>query len=110
MTNTFDNYAKDYQITFAYYIKNADNDDYDFGPTHTIIINDCFTEHQAEEKFWQLCGQGYEGVCLFDTEEVYSTEAEVLMMEKQAIAEHLFGTTQFGQTDLAIATKYSDHG
>lgn len=70
MTNTFDTYAADYLITFAHYTTTKDGSG--IGPTKTITIHDCFTDTQAEEKFWELCGQCYEGVCVFDTEEVYS--------------------------------------
>jgi len=105
---TFDLQPTDYTIRFAYYIKNADGD-YDFGPEQTITITDCFFDYQAEQKFWELCGQDYEGVCVFDTyEEDWTTKREVLKMEKDAIIDHLFGTTQFGETDVAIALKYSD--
>jgi hypothetical protein len=105
--STFELQPTDFKITFAYYTTTKDGSG--IGPTQTIIITDCFFDHQAEEKFWQLCGQGYEGVCLFDTEEVeWSTHKEVLKMEQDAIVEHLFGTTEFGETDLAIAVKYSD--
>lgn len=105
--STFELQTADFKITFAYYIKTADG--YDCGPTQTITISDCYFDHQAEEKFWELCGQDYESVCLIDTEEVeWSTEREVLKMERDAIVEHLFGTTEFGQTDAAIAQKYYD--
>lgn len=106
MTNTFNTYAKDYLITFAYYTTTKDGSG--IGPTNTITIQDCYTEEQAEQKFWELCGQGYEGVCLFDTEEVYSTDAEVRRMEEHAVIEHLFDTLDFGQTDVAFAQRYSD--
>lgn len=110
MTNTFDTYAKEYLITFAYYIQ-IEGDQYSkvrVGNKKKIIINDCFTEDQAERKFWDLYGCDYDGVCLFDTEEVYSTDAEVRRMENNAVIEHLFDTTQFGQTDVAFDQKYSD--
>ena len=106
---TFELEPTDFTIRFAYYIKNADGD-YDFGPEQTITITDCFFDYQAEQKFWELTGNDYANICLFDTEEAdWTTEREVLKMEKDAIVEHLFGTTQFGQTDAAIALKYYDH-
>ena len=104
---TFDLQPTDWKITFAYYTTTKDGSG--IGPTQTIIITDCYFDYQAKEKFWELCGQGYEGVCLFDIEEAdWTTEHEVQKMEENAITEHLFGTTEFGQTDLAIAMKYSD--
>ena len=107
MTNTFDLMTTDFLITFAYYIKAGDG--FEFGPKKQIVIHDCYFDHQAEEKFWELFGQDYDGVCLFDTEEIdLTTYAEVKRMEEAAIIEHLFDTTQFGQTDQAIALKYSD--
>lgn len=108
---TFELQPTDYAVTFAYWIKNADNDDFDFGPEQMIIITDCFTEHQATDKFWELCGQDHEGVCMFDCYQAEETpDRYVSRLEKEAIVEHLFGTTQFGQTDAAIKLKYSDHG
>ena len=118
MTNTFELQPTDYAVTFAYYIKGEDilldgkkvGSDYDFGPEQMIIITDCYTESQATDKFWELCGQDHEGVCMFDCYQAEETpERYVSRLEKEAIVEHLFGTTQFGQTDLAKELKYSDH-
>ena len=108
MTNTYELQPTDYTITFAYWVKKQDG--VDFGPQQTITITDCFTEKQATDKFWEICGQDYEGVCMFDCYQAEETTGQyVSRLEKDAIVEHLFGTTQFGQTDLAIESKYGDY-
>jgi hypothetical protein len=106
---TFELQPTDWTVTFAYYIKDA-NGDFDLGPTQAITISDCYFETQAVDKFFELTGQNYDAVCVIDCyEQEWTTEREVLKMERDAIVEHLFGTTQFGQTDVAIATKYYDN-
>jgi hypothetical protein len=108
MSNTYDLYTKDFVISFAYYIKTADG--YDFGETKQMIIEDCYFDYQAEEKFFELTGEDYEGICVMDIHEVdLTTEDEIRFMEKTAMLEHLFGTTDFGQTDHALELKYSDY-
>jgi len=105
--STFELQPTDFTVTFAYYIKN--NEELDLGPTQSITISDCFFEHQAIDKFFKLNGQDYDAVCVIDCFEAeWSTHKEVLKMEQDAIVEHLFGTTEFGQTDAAIAQKYYD--
>jgi len=106
---TFELQPTDWTITFAYYTKDA-NGDFDLGPTQTITISDCYFENQAVDKFFELNGQNYDAVCLIDCYEAEETIRDyVVKMEQNAITEHLFGTTEFGQTDVAIALKYYDH-
>lgn len=106
---TFELQPTDHVVTFAYWLTGPDGPE--FGPEQMIVITDCFTDYQAEQKFWQLCGEDHEGVCMFDCYQAEETpEKYMFRLEKDAITEHLFGTTQFGQTDVALLQKYSDHG
>lgn len=108
MSNTYDLYTTDFIISFALY--NKVGEDWEIGDKKQIIIEDCYFEEQAEQKFWELTGFDYDGICLMDIEELeLTTHKDLLLLEKSAMLEHLFGTTDFGQTDHAIKLKYSDY-
>lgn len=104
MTNTFEMIAKDYTISFGEY-QRIDGE-LDIVNIREITIEDCYFEHQAVDKFWQLVGEDYDTYVMLDCwEQEWDTMDNILYFEQQAILEHLFGS-EFGVTDQYLVNKY----
>ena len=111
MTNEFDFITTDWIITFAYYTKTT-GDKYSkvsLGPEQQIVIEDCYFDSQAEEKFWTLTGNDYDNIWLIDTEEAEITikdrTIEMQVVENDMTTPPLIGYLVLETMDFVIDTK-----
>lgn len=75
------------------------------GISNTLTIKNCYSERHAMDKFSNLYRN--EDIIIEDCyAQELTTRDELILMEREALTEHLFGTTDIGLTDDFIYDKY----